>query len=365
MPFRTIFGHRPLLHLISRSIARGTLPQSLIFAGPDGVGKKRTAIAVAQGFNCLRAVAGSQGSAAFALRATVSQGEASSQGSAAGDLPVDACGACPVCRRIERNMFPDVLLVEPEETGAIKIEQVRTVVGETAFRPFEGRRRVVIIDQADRMGEDAQDALLKSLEEPPPNSTFILVSARADSLAPTVRSRCSRLRFGRLSAAEIARALVRDHEYSEDKARELAALAGGSLGRALEADSGNLNEVRAACCRALQAVASAADARVRLDSVRELVGERKAGSTAGADREELAARLTALLSVVRDLAIFSTRANGNALANLDLTAELEGLSRFYGCDRAVRAFAAADRALRALRRNASPKIVADWLVLQL
>ena len=262
-------------------------------------------------------------------------------------------------------MFPEVLLVEPEETGAIKIEQVRTVVGETAFRPFEGRRRVVIIDQADRMGEDAQDALLKSLEEPPPNSTFILVSARADSLAPTVRSRCSRLRFGRLSAAEIARALVRDHEYSEDKARELAALAGGSLGRALEADSGNLNEVRAACCRALQAVASAADARVRLDSVRELVGERKAGSTAGADREELAARLTALLSVVRDLAIFSTCANGNALANLDLTAELEGLSRFYGCDRAVRAFTAADRALRALRRNASPKIVADWLVLQL
>ena len=115
----------------------------------------------------------------------------------------------------------------------------------------------------------------------------------------------------------------------------------------------------------LQAVARAADARARLESMGELVGERPSRSTPGADREDLAARLTALLSVVRDLSILATRANGNALANLDLTSELESLSGFYGCDRAVRAFFAADRALWALRRNASPKIVADWLALQL
>ena len=377
MPFRTIIGHRHLLHLLSRSIARDRLPQSLLFAGPEGVGKRRTAVAVAQALNCTKAVASGQwpvasgqgpvagGTAPDDQRVRRSSLSASEGGGPEEALPIDACGTCSACRRIERGAFPDVLHVEPDESESIKIEQVRAVVGETTFRPFEGRWRVVVIDEADRMGLDAQDALLKSLEEPAPHSVFILISARADTLAPTVRSRCSRLQFGRLSPAEIARALVRDREYSEERALAVAALAGGSLGRALAAESGEWGEARAAGCRMLAAVAKAAHARGRLDGVVDLVGERRSGSTAGAEREDLAARLTVLLSIVRDLSLLATRANGHALANLDLTSELESLSRFYGCDRAVRAFFAADRALRALRRNASPKIVADWLVLQL
>jgi hypothetical protein len=145
----------------------------------------------------------------------------------------------------------------------------------------------------------------------------------------------------------------------------MAALAGGSLGRALEAASGDLDEVRAAACRALRQVAEAANARGRLASAKELIGGRGAGSTAASDREALAARLTVMLALFRDLAILSSRAHGDALANLDLTSELQGLSKLYERDRIVRAFTAADRALSALRRNASPKIVADWLVLQL
>jgi len=362
VPFRTIFGHRHLLRLLSRSIAGGSLPPSLIFAGPDGVGKKRTAIAVAQAVNCLAPVASGQWPVAGG-QAPGDRGAAAEQATA--DLPVDACGECPACRRIERGLYPDVLIVEPGDTGSIRIDPVREVIAETAYRPFEGRRRVIIVDEADRMGADAQDALLKSLEEPPPTSMFVLVSARADTLAPTVRSRCSRLRFGQLGPAEIARALVRDHGYTEEDARALAALAGGSLARALEAVSSDFSEVRAAACRTLGQVAAAADARGRLDSVRELVGRRDAGSTAGSDREDLARRLAVLSVLFRDLAILSTRAHGDALVNLDLTSELKSLSRSYGRDRAVRAFSAADRALSALRRNASPKIVADWLVLQL
>ena len=286
-------------------------------------------------------------------------------GAAAEGLPIDACGECPVCRRIERGLYPDVVVVEPGDTGSIKIDVVRAVIAETAYKPFEGRRRVVIVDEADRMGADAQDSLLKSLEEPPPNSMFVLISARADTLAPTVRSRCSRLRFGRLGPAEIQRALVRDHGYTEEDARALAALAGGSLAGALEAESSGFGEMRAAACRTLGQVAEAADPRGRLDSVRELVDRRGAGPTVGSDRDDLARRLAVLSVLVRDLAILSTRAHGDALVNLDLTSELRSLSRSYGRERAVRAFYAADRALSALRRNASPKIVADWLVLHL
>jgi DNA polymerase-3 subunit delta' len=285
----------------------------------------------------------------------------SRESAASGDtLAVDACGECPACRRIARGAYPDVVVIEPEESGSIKIEQIRSAVAQTAYRPFEGRFRLIIVDQADAMGTDAQDALLKSLEEPPPHSVFVLVSSRPDTLLPTVRSRCSRLRFGRLSTAEITRALVANHGYTDADARATAARAGGSLGRALESASGDFDDMRSAACAALRRVAAATDARGRLDGVKEL-----AGGSGAVDRESLAARITVLLAVIRDLAVLSTRAHDDALANLDVTSELQGLSRSYDRDRIVRAFTAADRALSALRRNASPKIVADWLVLQL
>ena len=115
-------------------------------------------------------------------------------------VAIDACGTCASCTRIARLVHADVLLVEPGDTGVIKVDQVRDVVERTAYRPFEGRRRVVIVDEADAMLSEAQNALLKTLEEPPSASMFVLVTSRPDELLPTVRSRCQRLRFGRLVA---------------------------------------------------------------------------------------------------------------------------------------------------------------------
>src|SRR5690606_31467047 len=123
--------------LIARAALRGTLPPSLIFAGPAGVGKRMAAVALAQLVNC------------------------------AAPTDEDACGVCASCTRITRRVHADVLLVEPGETGVTKIEAIRDVVERSAYRPFEGRRRVVIIDAAEGIVANAQDALLKTLEEPP------------------------------------------------------------------------------------------------------------------------------------------------------------------------------------------------------
>src|SRR5213592_3560254 len=183
MPFRDITGHRRLLDLLTRSISRGTLPQSLIFAGPSHVGKRATAVAVAQALNCLR------------------PSEITHERS-------DACGKCSACVRIARGVHPDVLVVEPGDSGSIKVEQVRDIVDRAAYRPFEGRRRVVIFDQADSLVPAAQNALLKTLEEPPPSSVFFLITSRPDVLLPTVVSRCPRLRFRPLSVEDVARVLV-------------------------------------------------------------------------------------------------------------------------------------------------------------
>lgn len=337
MPFRDILGHRRITALLSRAIARDTLPPSLLFAGPAGVGKRRVARAVAEAVNCL-------------------------EPRTSGEVERDACGACAACRRIARDVHPDVIVLSPGDTGSIKIEQVRDVIDKAGYRPFEGRRRVVIVDEADALVPQAQNALLKTLEEPPSASVFLLVSSVPDSLLATVRSRCPRLRFGPLSPGDVAAVLVRDHEYTEADARAAAADADGSVGRALAVASADLVEARETATRLLQQTARLADPVRRLDAAKDLAA--KKGSSAS-ERDQLSACLRVMASLLRDVSVLAAQVDRNLLANPDLEGELQGLVAAYTGSRGDKAFAAIDRALAALERNASPKIVADWLVLEL
>ena len=321
MPFREI----------ARAAGRGTLPPSLIFAGPEGVGKRMAAVALAQFFNCPKRTEN------------------------------DSCGTCPSCARIARRVHADVLLIEPGETGAIKIDQVRDAIERAAYRPFEGRRRVVIVDGAEAMNVEAQNALLKTLEEPPAASTFVLVTSKPDVLLPTVRSRCQRLRFGRLSPADVAAVLMRDHDFAPTDAHAAASLSDGSIGAAIEGATEEFVEAREAAAGLLEIVAASSDPRRRLDGAKALSGAARGGS----DRDELARRLRALSSILRDLGVLISRADERVLANADLRPLLQRLQRSFDGDRALRAFAAVDSALAALDRNASPKIVADWLAFQI
>jgi DNA polymerase-3 subunit delta' len=339
MPFRDVAGHRHLLDLVRSAAVRSSLPPSLIFAGPEGVGKRTAAVALAQLVNCARPVA-------------------------AGDdrAGMDACGVCAACTRIARGVHSDVLTIEPGETGTIKVDQVREAIDRAGYRPFEGRRRVVIIDDADAMMSEAQNALLKTLEEPPAASTFVLIASRPDVLLPTVRSRCQRLRFGRLAASEIAAVLMQAHGYRATHAHAAASAADGSVGRALEGGSEEFVEARDAASDLLRVVAASNDPRRRLDAAKALIGVSGRGRS---DREELARRLRALASMIRDLGLLASQATTAFLANIDLAPMLSRLTGAFDRERAVRAFEAVDRALAALDRNASPKIVADWLAVQL
>ena len=132
MPFRDVTGHRHLLDLLGAAAVRGSLPPSLIFAGPEGVGKRMAALALAQLFNC----------------------------SAVDAQAHDSCGRCGACTRIARGVHADVLTIEPGDNGSIVVDQIRDVVHRSAYRPFEGRRRVVVIDDADAAQEPAQNAML-------------------------------------------------------------------------------------------------------------------------------------------------------------------------------------------------------------
>ena len=331
MPFRDISGHGPLKALIATAAVRGTLPPSLIFAGPAGVGKHMTAVALAQLVNCAQPVDG------------------------------DACGECQACRRIARRVHADVLYVEPGDTGAIKIEQVRDVVEKSGYRPFEGRRRFIIIDEADAMAGPAQDALLKTLEEPPTSTTFVLITASPGTLLPTILSRCQRLRFGRLSPADVADVLIRAHDLEPADAHAAAAMSDGSVGRALEGATDAFVEARSAALQLLEIVAGDPQPARRLQGSVGLPG----AGRGKADRDALGQSLAALSSLLRDLGVLQAQADPRTLANADLQPALQRLLRGFDAERILRAFRAVDKAIDALGRNASPKIVADWLAFQI
>ena len=339
MPLGDVVGHRGVVALIARAVARGSLPPSLLLTGDDGVGKRTVALAVAQALNCASPRRGAP---------------------VAGDLAADACGRCGPCDRIARDAFPDVRTIVPGETGSIAIDVIRAAIEQAGFRPFEGRRRVVIVDQADRMLPPAQNALLKILEEPPASSQFLLVTARPDVLLDTVRSRCPRIRFGQLAAADVARLLTAAHGWDEGAARASAASAGGSVGRALAAASGERIAARDAAVRLLESAAGAREPRARLEAAKTLASSAGGRRTPAAERDALRFRLEALASLLRDLEVVASSA-GAPLANADLGDGLPRLAAAYRDGRGLRAFATVDEASAAVARNASPKVVADWL----
>lgn len=326
MPLARVIGHQQIVPLLAQAVARRRVPQSLIFAGPEGVGKFTTALALAQAINCPQ------------------------------QRNDDACGTCVVCRRIDRRSFSDVIVLDKGEDASIKIDALRArVLDAVGYRPFEGARRVFIIDGAEDMTGQAQDALLKTLEEPPPAAILILVSAYPDTLLATIRSRCRRLRFGPLGEQDVARVLVDRAGMDAASAARRAAASAGSVSRALAMEEGEFLGDRDAALGVLRAAA------------RGNTGERIKAAGAFAKhaakrraREAASSRLAILSSIVRDLGTLS--AGGPVpLANADLAGDLARLVPAYPTTRVATVFAAIEAAESALERNASPKIVADWL----
>lgn len=341
MPFAQIVGHTRALDLLRRAVSRRSVPQSLLFAGPEGVGKRTAAIALAQAVNCPQPT-----------------------------VDGDACGACNTCRRILAGTFSDVVTLDKGDKASIGIDPLRDqVLGPIAYRPFEGRHRVFIIDPADEMTPQTQDALLKTLEEPPSAAIIILITAYPDSMLATVRSRCRRVRFGPLAEDDIVSVLTTGRKGLDPRkgiapldpidARHRALTSGGSVSRALEADGREFTGDRDAALGLLQALQErqlvtrlkAAAAFVQVDKKRRV-------------REAASARLAILASLMRDLMVIDLHGH-TAIANTDLAGDLARLAPLFTAPRLVSGFATIRQAEVSLERNASPKIVADWLAVHL
>ncbi len=205
MLFNDIEGHEGPLQILKRALAHGTLAHAYLFSGESGIGKKMTALGLAAAVNC---------------------------GAAAPD---GGCGNCPSCRKVASGGHPDVHLLAAEG-NEIKIDQVREAQHDLALRPFEGNKKVLIVDGAEGLNPASANAFLKTLEEPPGDALIILITAMPQSLLPTIRSRCQEIVFHVLPRHILAAALMRKRGLPEEDAWFLAALAQGSLGRGIEMD---------------------------------------------------------------------------------------------------------------------------------
>jgi DNA polymerase-3 subunit delta' len=265
-----ILGHDRVRAQLWRALATDTLHHALLFEGPRGVGKGLVARLLAQAANCTEVAPGTG----------------------------EPCGTCRTCRSIAAGTHPDVSLVEPDPSLAsrtIAIEVVREVIRQSQYHRYGARRRFVIVDPAEAMLEPAANALLKTLEEPPPDTHFVLVTHNATALLPTIRSRCQRIRFGALPEATLRAWL---EERGAERADEVARLARGCPGRALALLEGGLTERDELLAAVLAAV------RGPIDGVYGLSQQ----LTSGGGRQDWAGRVERMLEVVEDLTADAVRA---------------------------------------------------------
>jgi len=212
---RGVIGQRDMLARVSARAARGEAGQAYGLFGPRSIGKRTVALRIAQTWSCTDPT-----------------------------RPAGGCGVCLACVKVERGVHPDVQLIErAADKTVIEIQQIRDMQQHLALRPLEGRKRVIIIDDAGELQPIAQDALLKTLEEPPIHAILLVITQAATVLSETIQSRLQPLTFRYVRAVEIAEGLVARKVKDADR---IAATCGGRPGLAirLAADEGGERTMR-------------------------------------------------------------------------------------------------------------------------
>jgi DNA polymerase-3 subunit delta' len=277
MSLAEIIGQEKAIGMLTGILERQRLANSYIFSGEPGIGKRLTALNFAKAINCQKSEATSE------LRDPNSELSARP----------DACDMCEACLKIEAGSHPDLLLISPEDRQ-IKIDEIRLIDEALSFRPFEGRKKIVIIDDADTMNIAAANAFLKTLEEPPEDSVIILISSRTDRLPATIRSRCSRVNFVTLSLESCRQVL--QGKIPDKDSEALARLSMGKPGLALSSD---LKEEISWFSNLLK-------------------GMLNAEKDSWASREEMDKWFEYVLTIMRDAAVYRITGESSQLINADL-----------------------------------------------
>jgi len=317
MAFNDIAGNGHVKKILRIALQRRRLPNSLLFCGPQGVGKRETALVVAKALNCLRKT----------------------------DDSCDACGNCLAIDKgafdRDKRAFPDLIEISPEK-DIIKIEQ-RPIIKEIAYlKPMIGRKRVFIVDEAEKMNEESANSILKVLEEPPAFSHIILLSDNQSFLLPTIKSRCQVLNFLPVSKEEIEQAL-RDRGFEDDRARILALLVRGNLEQALDLDWDEIQARRKDAWDLFLSMIGREDASLFL---RQFAFQRRKDV-----EDDLAQMLELFASFCRDALLIKEGGPAELLFNPDYEGPLRDSEPAISAEQPLRWLGLIDAALANLDRN--------------
>lgn len=320
MTFAQIIGHESQKQILRRALETDRLAHAYQFEGPEGVGKGLMALALVRALFCLQG---------------------------------NGCGSCTACRKVDHFNHPDLHTLEPDGQF-IKIEQVRSIQKELAYRPLEAKHRICIIDGADRLHPAAGNALLKTLEEPPPGTLFILLTAKPEGVLRTIRSRCQRLPFGRLPQNLLEQLLENKLEVEASHSHVLAALSDGSLKKALGRDRELYLQDRITLLKALTAL-----------STGSLLPQFELAEKLADDKDRLADILDILQGFYRDLLLLLLGRPQSELVNIDLLEKIQRTAARETTASLLRKLEAIVACRQALERNVNKQLAMDVLLMRL
>ncbi len=317
MPFSGIVGQDGSVAVLRRSLAAGKIAHAYLFDGIEGCGKKKSSIAFVEAVFCGRD---------------------------------EGCGQCQSCRKVAAGNHPDLHMVEPE--GAfIKIDQIRELQRDLAFRPFEAPKKACIIEAVDRLNPAAGNALLKTLEEPPGNALMVLLTANPGGVLPTVLSRCQRLHFSALPESAIA-AHLRETGLAPEAASIAASLSGGSMRKAIDIGAETDLQERRGFLERVTSL-SQGDIGPLFGAAEELAG----------DKEKALELLELLMAFLRDTLLM--RNGSPEIVNSDLVPLIEREAAGFSCGKIMERIGHVAEARRAISCNVNPRLALDVLFMRL
>lgn len=321
--FRELIGHEEIVHHLQKAIEGGTVAHAYIFAGESGTGKRTLASLFAASLLC------------------------ETQGT-------DPCGACLSCSKVFSNNHPDLIYVQHEKPGVISVDEIREqVVGTADVRPYESRYKIYIIADAEKMNPQAQNALLKTIEEPAPYVVILLLATAAESLLPTIRSRCITLSLKPADKEKIRQYLVTDMHISTQEADIIAAFSQGNIGKARSLALGtDFSEMVASAVGIL--------INIRKMSVRQAIA---AVASLTQDKQNIYDYLDIFTMWFRDVLMFKATKDVDGLifrGRLDAITEEARHCSYEGLEEII---AAIDTARNRLRANVNFEITMELLFL--
>lgn len=323
MALKDVIGQEKAVNILLRTIQRGRIPSSYLFTGESGIGKKFTAINLAKALNCLNPVTSNELKVTSTTQ-TQNSGLNSSLVTRHPSLSFDCCDECSSCKKIDAGIHPDFLFIAPE-SRQIRIEEIRAIDDILSLKPFEGKWKIVIVDDAHAMNSFAANAFLKTLEEPPKDSLIILISSNPDRLPDTIRSRCSRLNFTPLSN-EACRKVIEKVVSQKSKIKSQKSKKDSRIStHDMPVDSRLSTLVRLSMGR--PGIATSTDLLEErswfLELFQEMLKSEKDGWTS---KEEMERWFDLIVLLLRDAAVMQITQDEKNLVNLDLKDQIKKFS---------------------------------------